>query len=140
MPSNTRLPPQTPKLHSILVPRLPRVSLLPIRSILQPAVYTTPNSVRARFSGSSPSQWKGSNEQGHAVNRAKGGDTTDPTTEASYAGMKNREESEGIADNTKSEAETERGGLKHQRKAKEEHPNAPEPIIGMNDERGQKGK
>lgn len=44
---------------------------------------------------------------------------------------------EGVADNTKSQATTERGGRKQERKAKEEHPAAPKPIIGMNDERAQ---
>lgn len=44
---------------------------------------------------------------------------------------------EGIADNTKSQGMTERGGRKQARKAKEEHPAAPEPIIGMNDERAE---
>lgn len=71
----------------------------------------------------------------HAVNRAQNNDTTDPGTKASSEGMADRMESEGIADPTKSEATTERGGLKAERKAKEEHPKAPEPVIGMNDER-----
>jgi hypothetical protein len=49
--------------------------------------------------------------------------------------MKEREGNEGIADDTKQQGTTERGGRKHGQKAKEEHPAAPEPVIGMNDER-----
>jgi hypothetical protein len=49
--------------------------------------------------------------------------------------MKERERNEGIADDTKQQGTTERGGRKHGQKAKEEHPAAPEPVIGMNDER-----
>lgn len=50
--------------------------------------------------------------------------------------MKEKEEYHGISDHSKSHATTQRDGLSHGRKAKEEHPKAPEPIIGMNDERG----
>lgn len=72
------------------------------------------------------------------MNRTKKkNDTTDPPTDASSASMKDRQEAEGIADESKSQGTTERGGAKHGRKAKEEHPKAPEPIIGLNDERGQ---
>lgn len=73
------------------------------------------------------------------MDRRKKGDTTDPTVEGAHSGMKDREESEGIARDDKPQAATERGGVKHGKKAKEEHPKAPEPIIGMNDERAQKG-
>lgn len=75
----------------------------------------------------------------HAVNRSQDNDTTDPETAASSAGMEDRRQSEFIADPTKSEATTERGGLKAERKAKKEFPKAPEPVIGMNDERAQVG-
>lgn len=73
----------------------------------------------------------------HAVNRTQDNDTTDPETKASSDGMTDRRESEGIADPTKSQATTERGGLSAERKAKEEHPKAPRPVIGVNDERAQ---
>lgn len=75
----------------------------------------------------------------HAVNRSQDNDTTDPETAASSAGMEDRRQSEFIADPTKSEATTERGGLKAEGKAKKEFPKAPEPVIGMNDERGRVG-
>ncbi|KAJ5082403.1 hypothetical protein N7532_011446 [Penicillium argentinense] len=76
----------------------------------------------------------------HSVNRAnrgKIGDKDDLAAEAASKGMKEREANEWIADDTKSGATTERGGSKHAKKAKKEHPAAPEPIIGMNDERAQ---
>ena len=82
-------------------------------------------------------KWTGTPEEEHAVHRTQRNDTTDPETEASSEGMAERGENEGIADGNKSQATTERGGLKHQRRAKEEFPKAPEPVIGMNDERAE---
>ncbi|KAJ5771375.1 uncharacterized protein N7511_003426 [Penicillium nucicola] len=81
--------------------------------------------------------WKGSSTDEHAVRRAKSGDTADIPSSASLSGMNERRLNEGVADDTKSQGMTERGGSKQGKKAKEEHPNAPEPIIGMNDERAQ---
>ncbi|KAJ5975671.1 hypothetical protein N7481_009378 [Penicillium waksmanii] len=74
-----------------------------------------------------------------SVQRAKKGDTSDPGAAAVASGLEEREANEGIADDSKSGATTERGGSKHAAKAKREHPAAPEPIIGMNDERARKG-
>ncbi|RAL13204.1 uncharacterized protein BO97DRAFT_442637 [Aspergillus homomorphus CBS 101889] len=96
----------------------------------------TPVSVQSRRLNSS---WVGTNQDDHAVNRQKKRDTTDPETDASSAGLKDREEKHGLPDSSKPQGATERGGLKHERKAKSEHPKAPEPILGMNDERGQRG-
>lgn len=81
--------------------------------------------------------WKGASSGDHATERSKRGDTNDPTSDATAAGMKERERNEDIADDSKSQGTTERGGQKHGKKAKQEHPAAPEPIIGMNDERAQ---
>ncbi|KAJ5161665.1 hypothetical protein N7492_007057 [Penicillium capsulatum] len=83
--------------------------------------------------------WKGASSEEHTTERSKRGDTNDPTSNASAAGLKERQENENIADASKSQGTTERGGQKHGKKAKQEHPEAPEPIIGMNDERAQKG-
>ncbi|KAB8237371.1 hypothetical protein ETB97_001588 [Aspergillus alliaceus] len=133
--------PSTPAstLHHILTPRPPRLCLLPIQSVWQPAAFHTPRSVRARLNSSITQGWKGTSPDDHTVDRRKKGDTTDPTVEGAHSGMKDREESKGIARDDKPQAATERGGVKHGKKAKEEHPKAPEPIIGMNDERAQKG-
>ncbi|KAJ5658698.1 uncharacterized protein N7484_002347 [Penicillium longicatenatum] len=82
-------------------------------------------------------QWKGASKDDHATERSKKGDTHDINSDASASGMKEREQSEGIADKTKSQGMTQRGGTEGGKKAKAEHPAAPEPVIGMNDERAQ---
>ncbi|KAL4895844.1 hypothetical protein BDV59DRAFT_145018 [Aspergillus ambiguus] len=135
MPSNSRI--SVSKLHGIIIPQPPRPCVIPLHSVWQPATFHTPSSVRSRLNSSLTKGWRGTKEEDHAVNRSKKHDTTDPTTDASSSGMKDREESEGIANHSKPSGATERGGLQHERKAKKQHPKAPEPIIGMNDERGQ---
>lgn len=87
----------------------------------------------------SQSSGKGDDVKEHSVKRAKKGDTRDPAAAAVASGMEEREANEWIADDSKSGATTERGGSKHAQKAKRDHPAAPEPIIGMNDERARKG-
>lgn len=71
------------------------------------------------------------------MNRVERGDVTEPETDASEYSMKERKDDYAIADDTKSPATTERDGLKFERKAKKEHPKAPEPIMGMNDDKGE---
>lgn len=82
--------------------------------------------------------WKGSEE--HTKERSKKGDTADVHASASASGMKERETNQGSGDGTKSQGTTETGGTKYSSQAKKENPKAPEPIIGMNDERGKKGE
>ena len=41
---------------------------------------------------------------------------------------------------SRSQAATQKDEKNSGQRAKEEHPEAPEPVIGMNDERGGKGK
>lgn len=69
---------------------------------------------------------RGSND--HAVNRTE---QLDPQAKASQSGMKQhdkgQEGSQGIS-------RKDEGGFN--KKAKEEHPEAPGPVLGMNDERG----
>lgn len=142
-----------------LIPNPPRPYLFPLRSIIQPAAFPTPYSVRAQFSSDSQhfesqssteprssrdpkvkghkvQEWRGSSTEDHATNRAAKNDITDPEVEGVAKGQKEREESAGIADATKSSATTQRDLGQNKKKAKEEHPKAPEPVIGMNDERG----
>ncbi|KAJ5576920.1 hypothetical protein N7535_003846 [Penicillium sp. DV-2018c] len=83
--------------------------------------------------------WTGSNTKDHIRNRSKIGDDEDVHAEAVSSATGDREQNAGIADDSKSEAITERGGSKSAKKAKESHPKAPEPVIGMNEERGRKG-
>lgn len=130
----------------LLLSRLPRplpLSHLPPRpsTILATTHATSDFSTRFSTRHSSNSgiteDWKGTPTHENATHRAKKHDVTDPEVEATDAGLREREENEGIADETKQQGTTERQGLKFNRKAKEERPNAPEPVIGMNDERGQ---
>lgn len=134
MPANTRIQSSASKLHNLLVPRPPTPCLLPLRSIWQPAAIHTPRSVQARLNSGLGKDWKGTGAEDNAVNRAEKNDTTDPTTDASASVMQDRKE--GGGNDAKPQGATEKGGSQHGKKAKQEHPKAPEPIIGMNDERG----
>jgi hypothetical protein len=51
--------------------------------------------------------------------------------------MEDREKNYGAGNTGTSDAATERGGRKNERKVKQDHPKAPEPVLGMNDERAQ---
>lgn len=110
-----------------------------LRNILShpPRPSYTARTLQITRSYSITKEWKGSQPEEHTKERAKRGDAVDVHAAPSTSGMQEREVNEGIADNTKSQGMTERGGRKQARKAKEEHPAAPEPIIGMNDERAE---
>ncbi|OQE07841.1 hypothetical protein PENVUL_c012G00728 [Penicillium vulpinum] len=112
-----------------------RVSLL-LQSAIHPPVLRAPLGARDY---SVFEDWKGSSAEEHTRKRAKHGDTEDIHSEAAASALKERKANQGIADETKSHGITERGGTKYGKKAKEEHPKAPEPVIGMNDERPKKG-
>lgn len=71
------------------------------------------------------------------MNRVKKGDTTDPQTEATRSGLKEKEEKKGLHDLSKSQSTTERDQQKSTCKTEEEFPKAPKPVIGMTDERGE---
>ncbi|KAJ5833864.1 hypothetical protein N7474_002175 [Penicillium riverlandense] len=117
----------------MLLARPPRLSILPRLHPVKLYAKASPRNSSV-FKG-----WKGSSTDENAVSRAEKGDRHDPESEAAASGLKEREANEGIADDTKSQGRTQRGGRKQGRKAKAEHPKAPEPIIGMNDERAEKG-
>lgn len=74
------------------------------------------------------SKQEGRKPDEHAVNQ-----TNDPNVQsaASQSGMKEREKQHP----DKSNAIAQRGGEENE-KAKKQHPEAPRPVIGMNDERG----
>ncbi|KUL88669.1 hypothetical protein ZTR_05170 [Talaromyces verruculosus] len=146
-----------------LIPNPPRPYILPFSAILQPASFYTPHSVRAQFSSTSHQnqrqqqqstseprssrssgvkghkfqEWKGSSTADHAVNRAAKNDITDPEVEGVATGRAEKQRNSDIADSTMSGATTERDLGRNAKRAKEEHPKSPEPIIGMNDERGE---
>jgi hypothetical protein len=122
----------------MLVPRVPRISLLPLQTVWQPARFPTPGNVRVRLNSSLGQKWEGSSTADHAVERSKDKrDITDPQTESSASGLKEKKESWGVSDESKQGAVTERDGLKQEREAEKEFPKAPKPIIGMNDERAE---
>ncbi|KAJ5188257.1 hypothetical protein N7491_004581 [Penicillium cf. griseofulvum] len=119
-------------LRIMSVSRQPWRVILPLRSAIHPAVLYVP--LRARYY-SIFEDWKGSSAEEHTRKRAKKGDVEDVHSEAAATGLRERKTSQGLADDTKSQGITERGGTKYGKKAKEEYPKAPEPVIGMNDER-----
>lgn len=122
------------RVPSALVAHSSRASISSTRSIAQPAAIYVPRGARLQ---SVTKPWKGAGTEEHSIPRAKRGDTKDPSASAVASGFEEREVNEGIADSIKSQGTTQRGGRKEEAKAKRDHPAAPEPIIGMNDERGQ---
>lgn len=144
--------PRTSAILHPLIPHLPRPYVF-LPAISQPFSFPTPNSVRARFKGDERTagsthsssgakghhwqDWKGSSTQDHAANKTNRSDINDPETEAVQQGREERTRNEGIADATMSGATTERDLRQNNIKAKKEHPHAPDPIIGMNDEKGE---
>ncbi|CAI7592131.1 unnamed protein product [Penicillium glandicola] len=59
----------------------------------------------------------------------------------SISGLEERKAHEGgTGSDSKSQGMSEKGGARHGKKAKEDHPSAPEPVTGMNDERAKKGE
>ncbi|KAJ5181756.1 hypothetical protein N7449_011903 [Penicillium cf. viridicatum] len=126
----------TSMLHSMSVSRQPWRAILPLQSAIHPPVLRAPLGVRGY---SIFEDWKGSSAEDHTRKRSKNGDTEDVHSAAAASGLNERKTNQGLADETKSQGMTERGGTKYAKKAKQEHPKAPEPLIGMNDERPKKG-
>lgn len=126
--------------HTIMSPinRIP-MPASSLRNILShpPRPSHTARALQTTRNYSITKDWKGSPTEAHAKERAKKGDSFDVHAAPAASGMQERDVNEGIADDTKSQGMTERGGRKQAKKAKEEHPAAPEPIIGMNDERAE---
>lgn len=121
-----------PMLHSMSISRQPWQVILPLQSAIHPPF------LRAQFGVRHYSifeDWKGSSAENHTRKRSEKGDTEDIHSEAAASGLKERKTNQGLADETKSHGMTERGGTKYGREAKKEYPKAPEPVIGMNDER-----
>ncbi|KAK2855679.1 hypothetical protein FQN49_004950 [Arthroderma sp. PD_2] len=83
------------------------------------------------------SSWKGAGTEDQNTNRVKRGDVTDPQTEATKSGQKEKQEGNRVNDKSKSQATTERDQKDSTRKTEEEFPKAPKPVIGMTDERGE---
>ncbi|WEW56813.1 hypothetical protein PRK78_002268 [Emydomyces testavorans] len=122
-----------PSSSTLLARRYKLIHPTPLSSLSIPKATTaTP---AARYG-----DWRGTRSEDHSVNRSKKGDHTDPETEGTRAGQKEKEEGNGVADKTKSQATTERDQNRSTEKTEEEFPKAPRPIIGLTDERGEKGR
>ena len=78
------------------------------------------------------SKWHGRETEEHAVNRK---DELDVQGQASQSGGRER----ASGDERQSQATTEKDSGNQNEQAKKDHPEAPGPVIGMNDERGQVG-
>ncbi|KAL4806665.1 hypothetical protein BDV18DRAFT_159835 [Aspergillus unguis] len=125
-----------------ILPSASSISSRPLASaISRPApLQTLSLGAQTRHQSGVNKDWKGSSGEKHATHRAeKEKDHTDPQTIASSRTMQDREENFGVESRGESNAATERGGRKNEKEVKKDHPKAPEPVIGMNDERAQKG-
>jgi hypothetical protein len=89
--------------------------------------------IKARpFSSNLPrlgSSWGGAKQEDHALNRT---DELDVESKAVHSGQRERAGESGPG----SSAATGTDPGQQNKKAKEDHPEAPGPVIGMNDERG----
>ena len=108
----------------------PRLSF-PRPAILRPNFTRSSPVVLRPISTSTPvlNGWTGRTPEDHAVNR----DGKDVQSEQSQQGMKEKDDG-----SSPSNGISEKGG-ENQKKAEGERPQAPKPVIGMNDERGGKG-
>lgn len=123
------------------MPRLPvssaRRTLLALRSSASRLSATSPRPLSTTAPGfasdsaqDSKPGWDGRKPRDHAVQRP----ALDTQSEEAQQGIKDHEElKEG------SDAISRRDEKKSNKRAKEDHPAAPEPVIGMNSERGSKG-
>ncbi len=86
------------------------------------------SSNRTFTSSSTLSAWSGSGGENHVTNSK---DELDVQSGASKSGKRDR-----VEDNKQSSAASERDSRNDNERAKKDMPEAPGPIIGMNDERG----
>ncbi|EXJ83161.1 hypothetical protein A1O1_06780 [Capronia coronata CBS 617.96] len=111
---------------------LTRISSPMLRGGLRHPSSTAPLSTTSASRAADPSStpgWGGRGSESHAVNRSQ----HDPQSEGAQQGIKDHEEGkEG------SQAISRKDEGNANKKAEEDHPEAPQPVIGMNDERGQK--
>lgn len=105
-------------------------TLLPVISKARPTLFsstTTNTSTVLRFASTS---WEGRQPEEHVTNRK---DELDIQSSASKSGKQERAAGGG---SEQSSAASEKDHGDQNKKAKEDHPEAPGPVIGMNDERG----
>jgi hypothetical protein len=128
-----------PSGHSTTMPRLSATPILTLhRSTqlhLRPSFTAHFASTNANEKGTQNSRpgWSGRPAEDHATQR----DRLDAQGDASQEGMKKFQEDQDQNTKTVSgQAITREDERNANRRAKEEHPEAPGPVIGMNDERG----
>lgn len=115
-----------PTATSILVPTI-RKTPSTLLSCTTTTTTTTVNTLTLpRFASAS---WKGRQPEEHVTNRKDG---LDIQSDASKSGEQERAGDGSV----QSSAASEKDHGDQNKKAKEDHPEAPGPVIGMNDERG----
>ena len=97
-----------------------------LRTLRSPLIRTIPSTTR---SASGTKDWSGRQPQEHVTNR---GDELDVQSGASQSGKRER----ASGDENQSQGTTEKDKGNQNAQAKKDHPEAPGPVIGMNDERG----
>lgn len=106
------------------------LSLRTLRSpLLRPSSRSVTIPIAARHASSNSPQWSGRQTSEHVANR---GDELDVQSAASQSGKRER----ASGDEKQSQATTEKDKGNQNEQAKKDHPEAPGPVIGMNDERG----
>ena len=116
--------------RSLLFSPVPIMSFLCNRTVRQPFRQFNLHLTRTIFT-SRPllsDTWEGRQPEEHVTNRE---DTLDIQSAASKGGKQSRAE-----DSHQSGATSEKDTGNHNERAKKDHPEAPGPVIGMNDERG----
>ena len=98
-------------------------------TILRTSPRSLPSTVQHR-SASGTADWSGRQPQEHATNRK---DELDVQSGASQSGKRER----AGGNENESQGTTEKDSGNQNQQAEKDHPEAPGPVIGMNDERGQ---
>jgi hypothetical protein len=121
---------------------MPRLSATPVRALHRSARLHVRPSFAAQFASTDANEkgtqnsrpgWSGRPAEDHATQR----DRLDTQGDASQEGMKKFQD--GQDQNTKTasgQAITRKDEKNANQRAKDDHPEAPGPVIGMNDERG----
>lgn len=107
------------------------VRALPVLPPFRSYPLSLPSANQYRFA-TGTSDWSGRQPQEHVSNRQ---DELNVQSGASQSGKRER----ATDDENASQGTTEKDSGNQNEQAKKDHPEAPGPVIGMNDERGGKG-
>ena len=123
---------------SLLRARSTALSAL-VPAIFKPRSTLLPNTITATTTNALPfprfasASWEGRQPEEHVTNRK---DEFDIQSSASKSGKQERAAAGGDGESGQSSATSEKDHGNQNEKAKKDHPEAPGPVIGMNDERG----